>query len=1304
MKSNRPELALLRGKRSPANLEQWIEAFGEGDRDRGERYAAAAAALLGTSQEDDAFVSYMGALSPNTRRAYAYSITEFFEWLAAVHGHIVPPHNVTSQDAQGYVEWLANRDFTLELAKLKDGDAQERLVLYEIVQGLGSGPARLQEIVERVPSYLRTQHPGTKGGEIDRAWLSHELGRMVLHQVLTRSPSIEELRRDNPQIGITEHLVDIPKKGGGLTAVSYEEVYNYSVPVGRPVSRATAVLRLSALSSFWQALSLPDRQDTEPLIKYDVFAPVKKRVSRGLSAERRLGAQKQNQLTPEIVQALLVATDGTSLSERRDAALLWFLVLSGVRINEALQMRRSDPPRAEENRYPGWFELTSDPPTFVIIRKGGKRQRLPYPSYALRALVAFQAALEDAAAPRAAQSERKGQPGYIAPDSARWRYRELADQPDAPLFPSLEFWGANSTHRFVEHRPNAAGRPGARYQRAMTQQGAEKLLQRIAERAQLSEADQKKVHPHALRHFAGTAMAEQGKPIREIQHILGHETMLTTEGYLKSVTSMDALSGQAEVLSYIARAAPAQPAQEAPPEEVVSAHGTSVEEAPEPEAEPPSPVEEAEVVAAVEPGGSENLLAEPPSPEPVAVTVHERGRGKEPIVELSTEQPPDAPSPALEIDDGMSWGSPRGVYEALAEGQDQEEVHFTRVMRRGTAKGHKKAATVTTKTTGGKQYELIQADTWLRDHYDPWPLNYGIGADSLLPWFAKGSPSKNGVVTASIPTPEGGRRTVKIEPLPVLAPDQVYPETDDPRALFTRLEELYERWVTEAPSKTYGLERWFAFFAWRTANLEKETDKNFNWVPFDGVAKLGDDVRAHDDEWLAEWFEQNAHTYRATVRAFEDIQRPRGRSYDDLEWADFKESFQEASFEGVGAQDIPEWFADADPIRAIYDRDPKEFDELVDWLANITGKKLTKERDESRDIQEEYSADKRDENMQQAIITLGYYYDWVDELDAARRSGDFTTANDAKETVSLAASQLTELGIGDPTQSDLPRSRDERIAKLVAQAFPEKATELTNPNVFAGAEVFDPGLMHIDTRTKTITHTPQYRRLFAERYDGRDSECVMRRAVRAMWETVQRSGRVAEKGRAQASQYSLLYSVMLSYIAWIVPCPKDMEEAMRTTHAPERGRKEYLLSFNRALKLSVLGEEEPTDIMEVLMETGLDKQGAEAALDTLLFQHAFSAEQEVPGIDVEEAQFREAFGSMLVFQPTSRGAIISEAGESPEEGERLMSIPEELIPNSGQRIYFTPNAQRVARNFVANAKRVLPSPLKMIAAMTVLAR
>jgi len=71
---NRPELALLRGKRTPEALAGWVSVFGASEPALAARYASAVGAFLGTEGGDE-WAVYAGTLAPATRRAYAFAVT-----------------------------------------------------------------------------------------------------------------------------------------------------------------------------------------------------------------------------------------------------------------------------------------------------------------------------------------------------------------------------------------------------------------------------------------------------------------------------------------------------------------------------------------------------------------------------------------------------------------------------------------------------------------------------------------------------------------------------------------------------------------------------------------------------------------------------------------------------------------------------------------------------------------------------------------------------------------------------------------------------------------------------------------------------------------------------------------------------------------------------------------------------------------------------------------------------------------------------------------------------------------------------
>lgn len=1300
MQPNRAELARLRGKTDSQALALWVEHFGEGDPGLAARYAQVASSFL-YGEEESGSVPYIGKLSPATRASYAYAITEFFEWAARKHGRVVPPHQVTRKDAEDYAAWLATRPFSLEAERLRDGDTPDRLALYELVKKLGG--ADIGTIAAELPVAVKRAHPDPQGtAPLDMTWLGHELGRMVLHDLLVRAPTMDELRKENPNIGITVFTVDVPQ-GDRLVPMPLASIFQYQVPKPRAVSRVTIALRLAALSSFWDALTDGENTTGRGVIEFNIWKNVLHRVRRGLESERRAARARAGRLTPQLVERLLLAADGPSLEKKRDAALLWFLVLTGSRVSAALQLRRGRPDVADEKRWLGWLDDRSDPAVVELVLKGGKRQRLPYPPYALRALAVFQAELDRLAPPVGAQWSDPRAPGYIPRGSIRWRYRELSREQDAPLFPAISFWGANTRSNYEPLKPNPID-----YRKPMSRVGVYKILKRIARRAGFTDEELALVHGHTFRHFAATAMSKQGKPIREIQAILGHESIVTTEGYLEEITSPAALSGQNEILDYISGATPREPP--APPGDM-------------PAREPPKPVIRTYGVR----------TDERPVEAPRVVTPKSEPPPKEGLVEVSGG---DVPA-AFDVRNGVSAGSPFYAYEAFDPDRKlaKEPLHFTMVEPRSART--RKAATLYEKR--GK--DMVQQEKWLREHYDPWPLSYGLGEASLLPWFARGSASKTGEVTVEIRGKSGERKAAVVPPLPVLAPEQLYSEVKG-QTLWALVQAKREEWIASAPTKAFGLDRWWGAFQEIQRGLADGTHGKFPWVPFAAPGTVGKNIRAHDDEYIATWLEKNADRYTTTVRAFEHIERPRGGPREEEEWTAFREQFARASLIGVSpAEELPEWFTADDPVKEIYDKSPEEFSWFAKWLGAITGQKLTKTRKDERTEQKHFAEEARTARIETARELLRGYFEIVASLRNATVRGDREEADRERVHLKVLTDRLAEYGVPDPKeeQKGMPRSLDARIETLLREAFPEADVELIDANVLR-SDLFDTETFRLDTGKHTVVHTAEFRKAFADMYDGRDSECIARRAARGMWEHVKRHGiPVKQRGTERSSEYSLLYSVMLSYMAWIVPCPAAIERRMADAtdgaFTGARARARYLSGF-RAASARILRTDTDLDeraLQLLVQEEGLDEAGAAEVLEAALVQDSVRAETALPSQPVAEAIARTAVTSghvavlrrkrpaVVVTRPAAAAAPERRAGASLPElrapgRARVVELPavpstylsvgpdeedeEDLTPNRPPHRYLTPNAYQAGVRRVAELEAIMPSGLAMMAAMT----
>lgn len=1369
-KPNRPELAVLRGKSSPESLTQWTEAFAQGDPDVAKRYADLIARFTGR-KEGSEYEAYIGTYSPATRRAYAHALTEFFEWIASKYGRIVPPPQVTRKDAEDYVQWLTARPYSLEAEKLRDGDQRERLALYEIVRELGS--ADLSSIVGKAPTWLKDAHPSPGRESIDKEWLSQQLGRMVLHDLLVRSPTIDELRKEDKRIGISVFTVLIPD-GNGTREIELQDVYQYTLPQPKPVSRSTISVRLAALTAFWNALAEGENAGGGgELLRFNIFSGVSARVRKGLAADNRAAAARKGRLTPEIVERMLRASDGPSLTEKRDAAVLWFLVLTGCRLTEAARLRRDRPPTtADVHRWPGWYDGRANPPVVELVRKGGLHQRLPFPPYALKALNAFQAELSRYAPLSGTQSEDPARPHYLSPTAPGWRYKALAEEADAPLFPPVSFWGANSSHNYQEFKPNANLRPD--YRRSMSRHGVDAILKRIAKKAELSEEEIARVHVHAFRHFAATAMSKQGKPIREIQHILGHDSVTTTERYVEAETRPEALSGQNEILDYISSGAvreplvPPEPSvpRQPPSRKVIETYSVTPPQRPaRPERPAPEHVKKRrESIARAEHGV---LPAQAPR---LVETVIAPAEGR--LVALAAET--DTPA-GVEIRNNVSPPSPIHAYaghadsgtEAQTEAQrvaQQERIQFTIVNVRQSRDASlanladpgaqiQKGNSVVVIATGKKgtvlkvfappvgtsgigvapkqededeesfvenktermalvrvgttememplsavKRDLVQQNPWLRKNYDPWPIGYGLGEGSLLPWFAVGSASANGEVKVTL----RNGTTVHVPPLPVLSPAQMDPGLAPQRAalLWNAVDDMRKRFLASEPTRAFGLDRWWGTFLTILQGLQRNISGKFTWMPFDMPVALGKQIRAHEDSYIATWLEENSNRFTATINAFEDVARLRGVSDESEiqpeEWDNFTKAWRSASIVGASpAEELPDWFIVDDPVHDIFEKNPEEWEWFSKWIGVVTGQKLTPERKKDLKVEVDFEKAELSARINKARGTLESYYSTVTEITKAP-SAERTRL---RQMLKLITEELAKLGVPDPKKMledgtlKKRQSRAANIGTLLGIAFPGAGVTEVDPNVLR-SPLFDADSLKLDMKNKTISHTDSFRRDFAERYDDRDSECVMRRAARGMWEHVKRHGIPIARGSERSSEYSLIYSVMLSYAAWIYPCPVEIEQRMAAQFANgEEARLEWLKGVRRTSQMVHRTTRDLTEeaILRVASENHLDRKSAGDVIKDALVSSAVQAGEALPSPETTARVVEEAIQEGTVISTGARGVFIRADVVRRRGAPQLRRNPANM----------TLAAFAAGSGYIANAEEALPSSIRMMAAMTI---
>lgn len=1060
---NSPELRALRGKEP---LKGWVSLFSRRDPERAKRYEEALHLFLGYPEpkgakawEDPVYLKR----SPNTLRAYRFALAEFFEFVARWHKKIVAPHEVTRKDAFDYAEWLLHRgkpehpqfDFSLDVERLRDGDTPDELAIYEAIRDLGK--PTLAEVAKVLPLKVRREHPSAPGShQVDPTWLEERMLWLMRQKIVLRTPTMHELRRADPKAGLA-------------TPVD-PDTFRYALAPIKPAKRATVSQRLAACSSFWKVLQRGENAGDKALLEYNVFDEAVGSAMRGLEREKRESSQRRRP-TAAIVQKLLAAAEGPRLSDKRNIALLWFLLMTGTRITETLALRRAEPvSEAERTRYPGWLDVTTDPPTMLLKRKGGRVQRLPLPSYVRGALEVFWKQLGE----RVTAEAKRSDPAY--------RFRLLMTEPDAPLFPALALWGKNRSivkeHKYGEWS----------YRKGLGRTAVSELLIRLSDKAGLTEQERERVHPHGFRHVAAEAMVAGGKDLRQVQAILGHASILTTEGYLpEDITVLD---GQAEVLEWLSKDG-SRPHRPGGPRPVtaIRTYGTEVEEREAPKAARELPIE-AEFV--------EDEVDEPGA-HLVVIDAEERPRGV-------PDDAPTAPAPPRLLPEaGIQTSTPGQVSAVIEPGSDPGPARPYEEMARG-----EKPSDLT--WSGRPQSRFIG------ENYPELPERFGIGENSLLLWWNKDAPL----------------------PWPVLAPIQAYPELRT-RGFLAGLEALYDEWSENEPSKALSLALWYLYLGSITAGLEARVSHVYSWVSWNAYAILGEDLRAHQNEWLLAWFRQNAPLFTVANRRFSAIPKPAPGEEPDAYWQRIKTDVDVGSSIPTTPK-LPDWFFEDDPVLAIWSRDHDEWKAFREWLAQLTGLSPSTDRDDERAEQLAFFEQTQDAEYERAKGMLEQYFTYVDEL-ATASSGDRSTLQAQLERMRTALEKAYR--IKAPTSAD-GRDRQTRIEQLLSKAFPHKKPPARS-NVLGDSRMFRPDAFRIDDQKHTIVHTAAFKDKFSNESFGRDSECVMRRVARALWERVRpvRYTKAKKSRLTGPEEQRELFVTMLAHMAYVVPCPPELEAALK---------------------------------------------------------------------------------------------------------------------------------------------------------------
>lgn len=499
----------------------------------------------------EALIGFLGSKdNPNTRKSYAFAITEFFAWYDSHFRRIPAPDEVRRAEAFAYRQYLESRTIGLDEYRLSnDPDRELDLVIYRYVKAHGGcditairrelmSHGRFTTTVTFVAGgrqhslrVLTLEEDDLQGDDLASYVAAHgrnppngldlRLACLCQHNLLHRTPTVEEIRKA---------AIDVGEEHPDQAQIGYRvdpEVFRYSIEVhtdAKPSERLTTVLlRLTALSSFWNYLADSGENvgDTESLLKHNVWRAatkdLRKRVASHQKVARELStpdlelfvtilAETFRRSHPEQHREAAEATlDGADVSrmatgrasalDLRDRSALLLVYWTGLRAGEMEHLRRSDLTVSERGAL------------LDVLGKGGQRRLVSVPSPAVRALEDLQIELLKMA------------------NSAEARPDALVHRlvlPHSPLVPPVQRWGSSA----LDVEAEVPGLSESRFLRILHELGA-------AAGITPDSPEMKKLHPHGLRHLAASEARRRGVDLPTIQATLGHKSPATTGLYVE---------------------------------------------------------------------------------------------------------------------------------------------------------------------------------------------------------------------------------------------------------------------------------------------------------------------------------------------------------------------------------------------------------------------------------------------------------------------------------------------------------------------------------------------------------------------------------------------------------------------------------------------------------------------------------------------------------------------------------------------------------------------------------------------------
>ncbi|MFA4971468.1 MAG: site-specific integrase [bacterium] len=1097
----------------------------------------------------------------NTIRVYLKSLEIFTYWMRAKFGRELDPDEVTRRVAMELYEWMRSTDPPDIRGMIVRASGMDSWMIYSAVEKASRGGRQVNilEIYEMLTPATRAKFvPKKPDGTDDLSQLHKRLGMLIRdYRWMYRLPRSIEVRKEQGRIWTRKERDPM--------------VYRYVVPEKRAsIKMGSIATYLSGLSAIWSEMLKGDAgPHGEAPLRVNVWKEPARIALRGAREERKRAA-REVMLTHPLRKSIFRAAAGPNLESLRDTLALYLLTHACLRSEELVGALRKD--LYEKN---GLLTLS------IRSGKGDKTREIPLSSEIRDAMVAFDQGLRQ----RAQENEVNPETGELQPSHWARYCAALMTNPNAPIVPSLVRWGTNERD----------GQPEQTALEPLDTSGLRRMLYALAERARVVEVksgmqrglnadERKRIHAHNFRHYGATCAREAGMPLDEIQALLGHESIKTTEGYVHIQPDSVVIIG-----AYIAKAEKGDVMSTEEAQRMHRRRGSPLDDeriiASEPEGRKvPTPFVGQQPGEEQRPRRERIAVSDKPlkSPEWAYQTGVDKLRLYLPEVHMDPHDVPKGQGAVLTYRIGHTsrlpwWAGRKNTWAEqdmapiLSHFQTQPETEPNWDVLKGLQNLYKRfwnekgptaalalVAWITEITTvASKQFQSImvkRGDKWIDFKASASPGELGIVrehmAERIVEWFAvHGDMAVQPLIRRPYNWIPFTERATRIDTRSFRVDD-----TEKNRVIFQPGREI--KFMGVAKKKGEGVGR----PDWRHATVGMYSG---------GMVAIRQEHRAKIDEGFLQ----------------------------AIEWADATTwgQMKETSYPALAAmRDLPKWFFDRDPLLSLPEEERAQMrkwieqlqgirpsvmrttvaiDDLVNWL-QVWGdyyhefKFDTSARDTAKKQMAELDKKFQEETGKQDRFGAGVKIPPISIYEIVGKAADASFARiqqdiDAKmqegmeQDEAIAEAREEHPTLEEPTEMmeeidkegrprHAPLKYDERLTMYLKSkhGIDISAPGAVKPSRVLRARMFEEGYLTFNEQN-TIVHDMRTKEEFWRRH-GTDSECVLRRIARNLWERHKEA--MGKRGPDAQEHHDMIRRHYYAWLAYIVPCPAAIEEELRRLH------------------------------------------------------------------------------------------------------------------------------------------------------------